>query len=906
MIPILYPKTETEFTSNGLGALFDVSECSVKEERNGVYELEMQYPVVGIHFNDIELDSLIFAIPSDGEDPQPFQVYNISTPINGTVTINAQHISYRLSFVPIAPTSAVGAADALNSIKQSQIEESGFDVYTDISNTTTKFSRIVPSSFRECIGGTEGSFIDMFGGEIKWDRFTVNLYAHRGTDTGVRIGYSKNISDFTNTESNDNLITAVYPYWYNEETGKMITCGTVYAIKDFKYIKLEDQETPPEWIDNKYYRIKTEGYYKLDEDYVPIWITDKYYFKKPDGYYRIESETAPIFEAGKYYWPQLSGFQYVDKPSDTTLDWQSDTYFSLQDVKLFRSTKTYAVGEYVTNPIDPANKFVAVYRCKEAITTAGDWNPNKWEAVPYDAEPYDNTKTYNIGDWVTYGTYACRCIEQILTPEDFSEYKWEVAPDYELITYKPYDWDENWTEKDVTYYTYIPTSYAGPIDQEPSDWSTTYKNYFTKYEADPNNPEYILTTTEPLDWYDDDLSDPAGLKCNSYYEYYIPDQATPQYVVTTSEPEDWSTDYTNYYIYEETRTADDQAFQRTLTLDVSSEFQYEPTVRMLSRYGSSYLKASNDVENAKTLDISFIALWQTEEYKNIAPLERVNLCDTVTVELPNQNGLLEQHKFKVIETDFDVVAERYKSIKLGNTYKSLPNTIGSIGESIKSAMADTMSILEQSIAYQVDRLNGALGGNIIFRYNGENQPSEMIIGDTNDISSMQHCLRINYRGIGFSNNGYDGPYTSIWGLDGEFDGQCIKAGSILGSSIKADTLEASVFKSTARDELLQDANEKITDLQSQIDALNDLSGWLEVRDGNLYIGKGDSPIMLVATNEELAFINADTNEKLAYIQYNVFYAPNIAVQNRMLLGNYLVSSTNDGLAFIWNDLTSNE
>ena len=43
--PILYPQTETKFQDNGMGVLSDAVSCTVTEERNGAFELEMQYPV---------------------------------------------------------------------------------------------------------------------------------------------------------------------------------------------------------------------------------------------------------------------------------------------------------------------------------------------------------------------------------------------------------------------------------------------------------------------------------------------------------------------------------------------------------------------------------------------------------------------------------------------------------------------------------------------------------------------------------------------------------------------------------------------------------------------------------------------------------------------------------------------
>ena len=87
MIPILYASTETTFTSNGIGRLSDAVSAVVSEERNGPYELVMQYPVTGAHYSDLELFRIIFAIPADGKSGQPFEIYEISKPLDGVVTI---------------------------------------------------------------------------------------------------------------------------------------------------------------------------------------------------------------------------------------------------------------------------------------------------------------------------------------------------------------------------------------------------------------------------------------------------------------------------------------------------------------------------------------------------------------------------------------------------------------------------------------------------------------------------------------------------------------------------------------------------------------------------------------------------------------------------------------------------
>ena len=95
MIPILYEGTETQFTSNGIGRLADAISCKVIEERNATYELEMTYPITGVHYEDLQENRIILAKPFDGGQTQPFIIYMITKPLNGIVTVNAEHISYR-------------------------------------------------------------------------------------------------------------------------------------------------------------------------------------------------------------------------------------------------------------------------------------------------------------------------------------------------------------------------------------------------------------------------------------------------------------------------------------------------------------------------------------------------------------------------------------------------------------------------------------------------------------------------------------------------------------------------------------------------------------------------------------------------------------------------------------------
>ena len=228
MIPVLFPSDATAFTTQGLGALTDAISCTVTEERNGIYELEMQYPANGIHADDISTRAIITAIPSPYRDPQPFRIYQIDTPIDGVVTIYAQHISYDLSGIPVNPFSANSTALALDGLKTNAAVNNPFSFATDVQGTST-FSVSVPTAARSCLGGVEGSILDQYGGEYEFDGFTVYLHSQRGKDSGVSIRYGKNLTDLSQTVSSESTVTGVLPYWYDEQSGALVSGGVVSA-----------------------------------------------------------------------------------------------------------------------------------------------------------------------------------------------------------------------------------------------------------------------------------------------------------------------------------------------------------------------------------------------------------------------------------------------------------------------------------------------------------------------------------------------------------------------------------------------------------------------------------------------------------------------------------------------------
>ena len=233
MIPILYDKTETEFKTLGIGPLSDAISCEVTEERNGSYELRMAYPITGVHYSDITNEAIICAIPADGKDAQPFRIYKISRPINGKISVYAEHLSYQLSHIVVMPFTAHGAGNTLSGLIDNSIGDQPFSVWTDIANGTTEYNQTVPASFRSRLGGVSGSVLDCFGGEYEFDQWAVKLHAHRGTDRGVSIEYGKNLVSVTQEENIANVVTGVVPMWKSNDGDTVVTLPEVLIESEY-------------------------------------------------------------------------------------------------------------------------------------------------------------------------------------------------------------------------------------------------------------------------------------------------------------------------------------------------------------------------------------------------------------------------------------------------------------------------------------------------------------------------------------------------------------------------------------------------------------------------------------------------------------------------------------------------
>lgn len=459
---LLYSANETTFTSNGLGALNEAISAIVTEERNGTYELVLTYPVSGKHFADIGYSCIIKCATIPGGDYQLFRIYAISKEKNGIITINAEHISYQLSYIPVDGFTATSVTEALYKMGTEAMTTCPFTFWTD-KETVARYHQEVPENIRARLGGTSGSILDVYGGEYEWDNYTVKLHNHRGQNRNVTLRYGKNITDIKQEENISNVYTSIVGYYKNEETGTVIK----------------------------------------------------------------------------------------------------------------------------TSVID--------------------------------------------------STYA--------------------------------------------------SSYP---------------------------------------------------------------------------------------------------FKRTKIVDFSMDYEEEPTVQQLTQKATAYMNNNNFGIPHVNIQVSFVALWQTDEYKDVAPLEQVYLCDTVSV---NFEKLGITTSAKVIKTQYNVLLDKYDSIELGESRTNLSQRLAEQENIIQQQVIDNRTALEKAIDHATELITGGLGGHVVLKQNADGQPEEILIMKKDSITAPNNKMwRWNLGGLGYSDNGYEGPYGTAITMDGAIVADFITTGTLDAARVRAGIL----------------------------------------------------------------------------------------------------------------------
>ncbi len=142
-------------------------------------------------------------------------------------------------------------------------------------------------------------------------------------------------------------------------------------------------------------------------------------------------------------------------------------------------------------------------------------------------------------------------------------------------------------------------------------------------------------------------------------------------------------------------------------------------------------------------------------------------------------------KTEVLEYEYDVISKKIKSLTFGNFSRDVKTKFNNIKESINK-IGQTLSKQETVIQNQTSLIN--MLNKTGYVYIDEN---EILILDKLPKEVAKNVWRFGLGGIGFSSNGYEGPFETAITMDGQIDAKFITTGTMSVSRIEGlvDELE---------------------------------------------------------------------------------------------------------------------
>ena len=226
---------------------------------------------------------------------------------------------------------------------------------------------------------------------------------------------------------------------------------------------------------------------------------------------------------------------------------------------------------------------------------------------------------------------------------------------------------------------------------------------------------------------------------------------------------------------------------RAVPLDLTNEFENAPTQAELRDMAQTRLENSSGINITENIKADFVQLWQTEEYKDYAPLQRVRLCDTVTI-IYEPLGVYSIQK-KVIRVKWNVLLDRYDEIELGDSQVTLADLVVDMTQKITEGLPTT-SMMANAIANATNKITGNKGGYVVLHSDANGTPYEFLVMDSPDINTAVNVWRWNLGGLGFSSTGYNGDFSSLaLTMDGQINADFITTGLLSANRIRGGVLQ---------------------------------------------------------------------------------------------------------------------
>lgn len=217
MFPLLYPASAdlVIYEYNGYGFFNTCTQCDITEERNGEYILEMTISPSDNLAKTVSIGMIIKAKANQYDNPQLFYICQIVVDKIGNISIIANHVKYlHFQNCTLSESGFYSITANPKTIMNTLFEGLAFDNLFEFDSDITDEKEFVSgySSVKklgDVYGGSDGSLLDIFGGEYHFDNFKVELKKSRGRSTNYQVRFGSNISDYNQTITNDNVYTHI-------------------------------------------------------------------------------------------------------------------------------------------------------------------------------------------------------------------------------------------------------------------------------------------------------------------------------------------------------------------------------------------------------------------------------------------------------------------------------------------------------------------------------------------------------------------------------------------------------------------------------------------------------------------------------------------------------------------------
>lgn len=213
--PVLF-KNFADYQSNpnsfGVGLLKGAIDVKVSNKRNDIPLLTMKYSGSDELANELKNDRIILSDAGANYTRQLFRIDKVSKDNAKYVTVEATHIIGDLYYNTIKKDIEVNGTpkqciDALKNNLDEPLPLDGSSDYSDAKAVSWKVTEL--ENAQQTLAGHEGSLLDHWHGEFKFNNYAISFKKTQGEETGFRVNYGHNLIDLQQEDALESVYDAV-------------------------------------------------------------------------------------------------------------------------------------------------------------------------------------------------------------------------------------------------------------------------------------------------------------------------------------------------------------------------------------------------------------------------------------------------------------------------------------------------------------------------------------------------------------------------------------------------------------------------------------------------------------------------------------------------------------------------